>query len=223
VISLLLFIASYALMGALIHVRNIPAIVVTLGAQFIWLGIALTFSPTPGGSSPLWLSRFYLLRFGGIPMPGVIIILAAAFGYYVLYRSKYGMVLRGIGNNPTAVERSGWSYLLAKMTNYGLSALMVVLSGLFFTAVCEGADANSAASYCMMSIAVVILGGCEMAGGVVEPIGVAAGAIAMSLITSLLTFVKVGSNYQTAVTGLILILVLAFKWISEKRKGEQTV
>lgn len=220
-VSLLLFIVAYTLMGALIHIRNIPAIVVTLGAQFIWLGIALIFSPTPGGSCPEWLSKFYLLRVLGIPMPGVIIILSAAFSYFVLYRSKYGMVLRGIGNNAMAVERSGWSYLLAKMTNYGLSALMVVLSGMFFTAVCAGADANSASSYCMMSIAVVILGGCEMAGGVVEPVGVAAGAIAMSLITSLLTFVRVGSNYQTAVTGLILILVLAFKLISEKRKGER--
>lgn len=223
VVSLLLFIAAYILMGALIHIRHIPAIVVTLGAQFIWLGVALIVSPTPGGYSPEWLSGVYKFRFLNLPMPAIIIILAAAFSYFVLYRSKYGMVLRGIGNNPTAIERSGWSYLNAKMTNYGLSALMVVLSGMSFTVVCGGADANSAAAYCMMSIAVVILGGCEMSGGVVEPVGVAAGAIAMSLITSLLTFIKVGSNYQTAVTGLILILVLALKLISRKRKGERVV
>lgn len=219
VISLLVFIAAYILMGALIHVRNIPAIVVTLGAQFIWLGAALIFSPTPGGSCPQWLSALYKAKLVIIPMPAVIIVVAAALTYYILYRSKYGMVLRGIGNNPIAVERSGWSYLTAKMTNYGLSALMVVLAGMSFTAVCGGADANSAAAYCMMSIAVVILGGCKMSGGEVEPIGVVAGAIAMSLITSLLTFIKIGSNYQTAVTGLILILVLAFSLFSEMRKG----
>ncbi len=220
-VSLLLFISAYVLMGALIHIRNIPSIVVTLGAQFIWLGIALTVSPTPGGYSPEWLSDIYKFRFLTLPMPAVIIILAAAFSYFILYRSKYGMVLRGIGNNPIAIERSGWSYLNAKMSNYGLSGLMVVMAGISFTAVCGGADANSASAYCMMSIAVVILGGCEMSGGMVEPIGVAAGAIAMSLITSLLTFIKVGSNYQTAVTGLILILVLTLKLISGKRKGER--
>lgn len=218
VISIAVFIVAYILMGALIHIRNIPAIVVTLGAQFIWLGAALIFSPTPGGSCPYWLSAVYKFKLVFIPMPAVIIIIAAAATYYILYRSKYGMVLRGIGNNTIAVERSGWSYLMAKMTNYGLSALMVVLAGMSFTAVCGGADANSAAAYCMMSIAVVILGGCKMSGGEVEPIGVVAGAIAMSLITSLLTFVKVGSNYQTAVTGLILILVLAFSLFSEIRK-----
>ena len=151
VISLLLFITAYVLMGALIHVRNIPAIVVTLGAQFIWLGIALVLCPTPGGSCPDWLIGFYKYKMPLVPMPVLIAVTAAAVSWYILYRSKYGMILRGIGNNPTAIERSGWSYLTAKMTNYGLSAVVVILSGMTFTAVCLGADANSAASYCMLS------------------------------------------------------------------------
>ena len=219
VVSLLLFIVAYVLMGALIHVRNIPAIVVTLGAQFIWLGIALVLCPTPGGSCPEWLIKFYKYKLPVIPMPMLIAIVAAAVSWYVLYRAKYGMILRGIGNNPMAVERSGWSYLTAKMTNYGLSAIMVILAGTTFTAVCLGADANSAASYCMLSIATVILGGCEMSGGQVEPVGVVVGAIAMSFITALLTSMKVDSNFQTAVTGVILILVLAIKLIAHKKEA----
>lgn len=219
VVSLLLFIAAYVLMGALIHVRNIPAIVVTLGAQFIWLGMALVLCPTPGGSCPEWLIKFYKYKLPVIPMPMLIAIVAAAVSWYVLYRAKYGMILRGIGNNPMAVERSGWSYLTAKMTNYGLSAVMVILAGTTFTAVCLGADANSAASYCMLSIATVILGGCEMSGGQVEPVGVVVGAIAMSFITALLTSMKVDSNFQTAVTGVILILVLAIKLIAHKKEA----
>ena len=114
VISLLIFIASYALMGALIHVRNIPAIVVTLGAQFVWWGIALVIAPPPGGTCPEWLLAIYKFEFPVIPMPIVLCVLAGVFCWYVLFRSKYGMILRGIGNNPLAVERSGWSYLQAK-------------------------------------------------------------------------------------------------------------
>lgn len=219
VVSLLLFIAAYMLMAVLIHVRSIPAIVVTLGAQFIWLGIALVFSPTPGGYCPEWLLGIYKYKFPIIPMPMLIAALAAGVTWYVLYWSKYGMILRGIGNNPAAVERSGWSYLLAKMTNYGLSAIMIILSGMTFTAVCLGADANSSSSYCMLSIATVILGGCEMSGGKVEPVGVVVGAIAMSFITALLTSMKVDSNFQTAVTGMILILVLAIRLITHKKEA----
>ncbi|WP_180272789.1 ATP-binding cassette domain-containing protein [Konateibacter massiliensis] len=219
IIALIIFIAAYSLMGALVHLRNIPAIVVTLGAQFIWLGFALIFAPTPGGYAPEWLLAVYKLKFPVIPMPIIISILAAFIAWYVLYRAKYGMILRGIGNNPIAVERSGWSYLCAKMTNYGISAVMVILAGMSFTAVCLGADANASASYCMLSIATIILGGCEMAGGRVTPVGVVAGAIAMSFITTLLTSLQIDSNFQTAVTGFILIFVLAVKLISHKKEA----
>jgi ribose transport system ATP-binding protein len=218
--SLIIFILCYMGMGALVHLRNIPSIVVTLGAQFIWYGIALIIAPSPGGSCPEWLSTIYKSNFPLIPMPIVWCILAALFCWFVLYRAKYGMVLRGIGNNPLAVERSGWSYLLAKLTDYALSGLMVVLAGMTYTAVCMGGDANSSSSYCMMSIATVILGGCEMSGGIVEPVGVVCAGIAMSFITTLLTSFRVDSNYQTAVTGLILIAVLAIKLITHRKEAK---
>lgn len=220
VVSLLIFVGAYALMGALIHIRNIPAIVVTLGAQFVWWGIALVIAPSPGGSCPEWLLRLYKFNFPIIPMPIVLCMIAGVGCWYVLFRAKYGMILRGIGNNPLAVERSGWSYVCAKMTNYALAGLMVVFSGMAYTAVCMGADANSSATYCMMSIATVILGGCEMAGGIVAPIGVVCGGIAMSFITTILTSFRVDSNYQTAVIGVILIVVLAIKLITHKKEGK---
>ncbi|MDH5798334.1 MAG: ABC transporter permease, partial [Paracoccaceae bacterium] len=42
-------VAAYAGLGALIHWRNLPSIVVTLGMSFVWLGIAVLVLPTPGG------------------------------------------------------------------------------------------------------------------------------------------------------------------------------
>jgi ribose transport system ATP-binding protein len=218
VLSLLIFIAAYMLMGLLIEARKIPAIVVTLGAQFIWLGAALVLSPVPGGRCPEWLRLFYRLRLAVIPMPVVLCIGAAFFCYLILFKSKYGIILRGIGNNPQAVMRSGWSYRAAKMIGYGLAGTMVVLSGLFFTAVSLGSDANAASSYCMLSIATVVLGGCEFSGGYMEPVGIVAGAVAMSLITTVLTFMRIGSNYQTAVMGIILILVLVIKLVTNRYK-----
>ena len=47
---------AYALIGAVIQGRKIPAIVVTLGASFIWSGIGYSIQPTPGGTSPEWLT-----------------------------------------------------------------------------------------------------------------------------------------------------------------------
>lgn len=217
--SLLLLIAAYALMGGLIVVRRLPAIVVTLGAQFVWLGIALMISPVPGGSVPAWLGSLYGFRLGPIPMSAILCVLGGLFSWFVLFRWKYGIILRGVGNNRDAVERSGWSFLVGKMTNYGLAGLFVVFAGMAFTAVTYSSDANASAAFCMMSIATVIVGGCYMAGGVVEPIGVVAAGIAMSLVTSLLIFVKIDSNLQLAVTGLIIIAVMAMRRLMTRKEG----
>jgi len=177
----------------------------------------LIIAPVPGGMSPKWLGRFYTSSFLFVPMPALLCIVAAAVTWFIIFRWKYGMVLRGIGNNRNAIERSGWSYVGGKMANYALAGVMVAFAGLTFTAVTYAADVNTSATFCMLSIATVIVGGCEMAGGVVEPVGVVAAGVAMSLITSLLIFIQVDSNLQVAVTGMIIILVLAARMLTNKK------
>jgi len=57
VTAYVLCIAAYATVGALIEWRGLPAIVVTLGMSFVWLGCAILLLPTPGGTAPGWLSK----------------------------------------------------------------------------------------------------------------------------------------------------------------------
>ncbi|MBQ9564900.1 MAG: ATP-binding cassette domain-containing protein [Synergistaceae bacterium] len=216
--GLLFFIIAYMAMAALIQIRRIPAIVVTMGAQFVWYGLALMVCPTPGGSCPKWISAFLKLRTPWVPFPIVLAAVSGLVCWYALYRCRYGVVLRGIGNNVQAVERSGWSYLLAKIVAYALAGLFVVLAGMAYTSTCNGADANSSVNYNMMSIATVILGGCEMMGGVPVPFGVVMAALVMNLINSLLTAMKLNSNYQTAIIGIILISVLALKFLVRRKE-----
>ena len=52
VLGLLAAFAAYAGLGAIIQLRKIPAIVVTLGASFIWAGIGFTLQPTPEAAAP---------------------------------------------------------------------------------------------------------------------------------------------------------------------------
>ena len=209
IVSFLLFLIIYTVVAVLIHKRRMPSIVVSLGMSTIWLGISLIILPTPGGSSIEWLNDFLKLKTPLLPIQLYICILTAALTYWILARSKYGMVLRGIGSSPTAVTRRGWSYLTAHVTLYALSAVFVLLAGIALTGISKGADPNGSTSYQMMSIAVILLGGCSFSGGIVEPVGVVFAALSISLISSMLTFMQVSSNYRTAVIGVILLLALA--------------
>lgn len=221
IIYIILFVLGYAALGAIIHLTKIPAIIITLGASFIWLGLALRMSPTPGGMAPLWLASIYKFHFPLIPMPIVIAILAGLLAYWIVRKSKYGIIINGFGNNPSAITRAGWSQLTAMIVTYAISGLFIVIAGFMLTAISNSGDANATRSYSMLSFATIILGGCQFVGGIGSPIGVVAAALAISSISALLTFMGIDSNLQSAVTGLILIIALTIKLVSSKLEAKR--
>ena len=210
-------VAAYATMGALIHLRRLPSIVVTLGASFVWLGLALLVLPTPGGAAPDWLAAAFGWKPPLVPLPVVIAVVAALAGEFLLMRTSYGAVLRGIGGNPRAVARAGWSLLAGRAALYGMAGFLGVLAGLALTALNTTGDANVGAQYTLESIAAVIVGGGEFFGGIVSPSGTVLGAIIMLLTGSLLSFLNISSDWQLSVQGGILILVLATRIIGRRR------
>ena len=204
-------IGVYALLGALIHSRRLPAIVVTLGMSFIWVGGAVLLLPAPGGSAPQWLQALVKIKTPVLPFAIVVCVLLAVAVHLFLMRSRFGVVLRGAGGNPLAMAKAGWSLLRIKVTLYALAGGFGVLSGLFLVGLTTSADANMALRYTLLSIAGVILGGGEFTGGRVSPVGAVLGALTLVLAGSLLSFIRISPDWQIGAQGAILILVLALR------------
>ena len=197
-------------LGALIYLRNLPSIVVTLGMSFVWQGLAILLLPKPGGKAPGWLLAIMGVKPPFIPFPIVAALIIAAVGYFGLMRTSYGAILRASGGNALAIERAGWSLLRAKMTLFALAGVFGVLSGMALLGITTSADANIGNGYTLLSIAGVILGGGEFVGGVVSPIGAVLGALTMAMAASpLLTFMHIPPDWQVGANGAILIIVLA--------------
>ncbi len=78
VLILLGAVAVYAGLGVVIHLRNLPAIVVTLGMSFVWSGLAVLLLPAPGGSAPDWLRALMTAKPPFAPMAIVASALIAA-------------------------------------------------------------------------------------------------------------------------------------------------
>ena len=204
-------IGVYALLGALIHSRRLPAIVVTLGMSFIWVGGAVLLLPAPGGSAPQWLQALVKIKTPVLPFAIVVCVVLAVAVHLYLMRSWFGVVLRGAGGNPLAMAKAGWSLLRIKVTLYALAGGFGVLSGLFLVGLTTSADANMALRYTLLSIAGVILGGGEFTGGRVSPVGAVLGALTLVLAGSLLSFIRISPDWQIGAQGAILILVLALR------------
>lgn len=204
-------IATYAGLGVVIHLRNLPSIVVTLGMSFVWGGLAVLLLPSPGGQAPDWVRWLMTVKPPLAPMAIVASIIVAAVAHLVVMRTSLGVLIRGIGGNQRSVERAGWSIVGARAAAYGLAGFFAVLAGIALVGLTTSADANIALRYTLLSIAGVILGGGEFIGGRVSPIGAVIGALTLTLAGSFLSFLRISPDWQIGAQGAILIIVLALR------------
>ncbi|MGV1754001.1 ABC transporter permease [Agrobacterium sp. CG674] len=226
-IGILIFaaaIAVYAAMGALIHIRTLPSIVVTLGMSFVWGGLAVLLLPSPGGAAPGWVRAIMTAKPAFLPMAIVASIIIAAIAHYIVMRSSFGVLMRGVGGNFRSVERSGWSVIGIRAATFALAGFFAVLAGIALVGLTTSADANIALRYTLLSIAGVILGGGEFVGGRVSPIGAVIGALTLTLAGSFLSFMRISPDWQIGAQGAILIVVLGLRLLLnrlEKREKNQ--
>jgi ribose transport system permease protein len=221
VLILMAAIGVYALLGVMIHLRDLPSIVVTLGMSFVWGGLAVLILPAPGGEAPGWIRAIMTVKPPLVPMAIVASVLIAVVSHYLIMRSSFGVVLRGVGGNTRSVARAGWSIIGARAAVYGLAGLFAVLAGMALVGLTTSADANIALRYTLLSIAGVILGGGEFVGGRVSPIGAVIGALTLTLAGSFLSFLRISPDWQIGAQGAILILVLTLRLVLNRAEGRR--
>lgn len=211
--AILAGLAGYGVMAAIVRLRAVPAIVVTLGASFVWYGIGYSLQPAPGGSAPEWLRASTQWSIPNAPTPLVLILAATTLAVTIHY-SRLGTVLRGFGASPDSLARSGWSALRYGIARYLVVGAFVAAGGLTITAMNGASDINAGSGYTLRSVAAVVLGGCRLLGGVISPVGVAAGAVTLSLIGAL----GVSTDYNAAVQGVLMIAVLGLRALVERER-----
>lgn len=214
-------ILAYAAVGALVHLRNLPSIVVTLGMSFVWLGLSVLILPTPGGASPGWIRSLMTLKPPYVPFPIIAAALIALIAHLALMRTSYGSILRGSGGNPKAIGRAGWSLLKTKVAMFAMAGVFGMLAGLSLIGLTTSADANIALRYTLLSIAGVILGGGEFVGGRVSPVGAVIGAMTLTLAGSFLSFLRIPPDWQIGAQGAILIIVLALRALINRAEARR--
>ncbi len=212
-------IGVYALVGAVIYLRDLPSIVVSLGMSFVWAGLAVLILPAPGGAAPDWVRALMTVKPPLAPMAVIASVIIAAVAHLIVMRSSFGVALRGVGGNARSMSRAGWSVLRLRAATYALAGLFGVMAGVTLVGLTTAADANIALRYTLLTIAGVILGGGEFTGGRVSAIGAVIGALTLTLAGSFLTFLRLSNDWQIGAQGAILFLVLAVRLVLNRREG----
>ena len=216
--ALMACVLAYGMIGALIHVRNLPSIVVTLGLSFVWLGMAVTMLPSPGGKAPALLKAIMTVQTPYVPFPVLAAVAIGLVVHLALMTTSLGVVARGAGGNPNALARAGWSMLGTKVVMYMLACLFGLLAGQALLGLTTSADAHVADRYTLYSIAGVVLGGGEFIGGRINSIGAVVGALTLALAGAFLIFLRISPDWKIGAQGAVLIIVLALRALASSRE-----
>jgi len=216
---LLGIILIYMVIGAFLYLRKLSSIVVTIGMSFVWTGLAVTIQPSPGGKIPAVLQNLVSLSTPLVPFPVIFLVVLAIIGHLVLFRTNFGILVRGIGGNVKAIVQSGHSVVLTEAAVFGLVGLLAILSGATLAGLTTSADANVASNYTLLAVAGVMLGGGSFAGGKVSAVGAVLGACTMTLVGTLLTFLRISPDWQIGSQGFILLIVLFLNGIMKFSSG----
>jgi ribose transport system permease protein len=203
--------------GALIAKLKIPPFIATLGMMMLLKGLSLVisgtkpiyFNDTPGFSA---ISQDSLIGdlIPALPIPNAVLILflLAIAASIVLERTALGRYTYAIGSNEEAIRLSGVNVDFWKIVVYALGGGICGIAGLLIASRLNSAQPALGQGYELDAIAAVVIGGTSLSGGSGTILGTIIGAFIMSVLTNGLRIMSVAQEWQTVVTGVIIILAV---------------
>ena len=214
--------------GTVIARMRIPSFIATLGMLNIAKGLALVIS----GLKPIYFNdtpEFNRMAMGsiaaGIPLlevPNAVLVLfgAAIVASVILTRTVLGRYAFALGSNEEATRLSGVNVARWKIAIYTLAGVFSGLGGVLIAARLNSAQPSLGQGYELDAIAAAVIGGTSLSGGEGSILGTVIGAFIISTLTNGLRILSVPQEWQTVVTGAIVIVAV---YLDIVRRGQSAL
>lgn len=196
--------------GLLIAYGRLPAIAVTLSMFFIVGAITRELMDRPGGGVTFEFSRVVggeLIPF--VPSAFLWLTGIAIALWWVMHRTVLGRSIFAAGSSPEGLEATGISYQKTILATYIISGLIAAMGAIILAGTTLTGDPRAGDAYLLNSIAAVALAGVSFAGGRGSILGTILAAMTLALISSLLFFAGINSNWSFVISALIVIAVVS--------------
>lgn len=200
--------------GTLVAKAKIPPFIATLGMMLVLKGMSLIVT----GTKPIYFNNtdgYTAISQGSLigrivpqfPLPNGVLVLfvVASVVAWILGRTVLGRYTFALGSNEEAVRLSGVNTDRWKIGIYALAGAIVGIAGVLISSRLNSAQPALGLGYELEAIAAVVIGGTTLSGGRGTVLGTVIGALIMSVLTNGLRVMSVAPEWQTVVTGLIII------------------
>lgn len=216
-VALLISLAVGAAIGLLngvgVTFLKISPFVMTLGMSGVVTGLILVINHgnVSGKVAPIMTRLIARPVAPGIPVPSALVIwlIFGILMWLLLERTSFGKNLFAIGTNRVTAKLSGVNVIGMNLATYALAGALAGFGGFLLVGNTGVVFIALGQPYLFPSIAAVAVGGTLLSGGKGSYWGTMAGAIVLTLITSLLTTMQMPDSVRRMVLGATLLILIS--------------
>jgi simple sugar transport system permease protein len=225
-ISACLGIGLGALNALLIHYLRVGSIIVTIATSSIYYGllIYLTDAHEIYNLPDWWAEPVVLFRTvlpsGDVVKIGLPILVMSAvvlLTHILMNHTRLGRQIHAFGGNPEAASRIGINILGVQLFAYGYLGLLAAIGGFMQAYRVHQAVPTAMAGLELNVLAVAILGGASLVGGIGTMGGVILGLLFLAILQNGLNLLGISSYFFGVVTGLAILASILMTGYAEKR------
>lgn len=219
-----------ALLGSinalLTYYLRVASIIVTIATSSIFYALLIHFT---GGSEiynlpDWWTDRVVFFRFetaGGdslrITLPMVIMFAVIIITHLLTTRTHAGRQIYALGGNPEAASRVGIRILRLQLLVYGYLGFLAALAGFVQAHRVRQVVPTSMFGTELSVLAVAIIGGASLVGGLGSMKGVVLGVLLLAMLQNGLNLLAVSPYFFDVVIGLAILISICVTAVTERR------
>ncbi len=211
--------------GFNVAVLGIPPFIATLAMMMAAEGLALVISDT----APIYFTEvpgFTDISLGsifpGFDLPNAVLVFfaMAIIGGVVMTKTILGRYAVSMGSNEEATRISGVNVTRWKILVYTFAGAFTGVAGVLIAARLNSAQPSLGMGYELQAIAAVVIGGTSLSGGRGTLLGTVIGALIMSVLTNGIRIMSVPQEWQTVITGGVILLAVYADNLRRKKVQE---
>jgi ribose transport system permease protein len=198
---------------------KIPPFIATLGMQNILNSISLLL--TFGASIYYYHDIFQIItesRFLFLPLPVWIAALVFVVTWVMLYKTRFGTNIFGLGGNPEALTLAGVSTVSATVKTYAFVGVIAGISGLITACRVESGQPVVGIGWEFHAVAATLLGGTSLREGRGGIVGTIFGVFLIRVLQNGLNVSGVSTLYQNAIIGFIVLMAIVVDALLRRAK-----
>lgn len=195
--------------GFLITKIKLNPIVATLGVNALLYGVMMGLSAGSPRRTTDRLANFMNARYFSLPAALWFAIFMTLIVTILLKSSTYGRRFEAVGANPRAAKSTGIAVEKYQISAYVIAQILYCVGGVILGGVISQPTAYQGDDYVLPSVAVVVLGGTSLLGGLGYPMATAVAALFLKQLDMFVLSLSVPYAVRTIVIAFALLVGIA--------------